>query len=159
MASAASYPHLRLVRGEQDAAKAWKDRRDARAAIMRENHAAAQNAALEPTDPRWVLAMRTQGQLQNGALSPERRRRILRLAHVMGMRPFDANVVIAIVQDHARSGLPLAHAAGTLSLVHRPDKSHPENTRTAGRFWIRWAAALFAAGIATLLLIRWVMGG
>lgn len=57
-----------------------------------------------PTDPRWVLAVRTAEELQGDILSPERRQRLLRLGHAMGLTPFSANLVIAIVQDQARRG-------------------------------------------------------
>jgi hypothetical protein len=62
---------------------------------------------LEPTDPRWVLAVRVAYMIQGGRaaiLRPADRRHLHRLASYMGVRPFDANLVIAIVQDAARSG-------------------------------------------------------
>lgn len=57
-----------------------------------------------PTDPRWVLAVRTAEQLQGAVLSPDRRQKLLRLGELMGLTPFDSNLVIAIVQDQARRG-------------------------------------------------------
>lgn len=66
------------------------------------------------TDPRWVLAVRTGEQLEGTLLTPERRHRLVRLGRVMGLTPFDCNLVIAIVQDQARRGHAPAHcpAAG-----------------------------------------------
>lgn len=78
-------------------------------------------AIIAATDPRWVLAVRTAEQLQGSVLVPERRERLVRLGKVMGLSPFDANLVIAIVQDQARrgnSGGGCAAAAGPrLALV------------------------------------------
>ncbi len=59
------------------------------------------------TDPRWVLAVRTAEQLEGTLLPPEKRQNLIRLGRVMGLNPFDCNLVIAIVQDQARRG----HAA------------------------------------------------
>ena len=83
--------------------------------------------ALAATDPRWVLAARTAMQLQGGQaaiLAPDQRRRLVTMAQRLGLRPFDAGLVIAIVQDAARRGLdPLgAQTEGSLGLVH---EGHP----------------------------------
>lgn len=66
------------------------------------------------TDPRWVLAVRTAELLQGAILSPERRERIVRMARLFDLTPFDANMIIAIVQDQARRGIAphLCPAAG-----------------------------------------------
>ena len=128
-----------------------------RDAVARENRAAAGNTKLSPTDPRWVLAVRAYSQLQGSALTPERRERVLETARLLGVRPFDANLIIAIAQDHARRGEPLTEAAPTLSILARP----PENggrTRWTGTAF-RWIAAVAAAITATVLLIRWLNVG
>lgn len=66
------------------------------------------------SDPRWVLAVRTAELLQGNILSPERRERIVRMARLFDLTPFDANMIIAIVQDQARRGIAphLCPAAG-----------------------------------------------
>lgn len=56
------------------------------------------------SDPRWVLALRTAEALQGSVLPPEQRQKLIRLGKVMGMTAFDANLVIAIIQDQARRG-------------------------------------------------------
>lgn len=75
-------------------------------------------------DPRWVLAARAASLLEGGRaalLTPDRRRRLMSLADRMGLRPFDASLVIAIVQDSARTGngsvLSSPGVAGRLRLV------------------------------------------
>ncbi len=131
-----------------------------RDAVARENRAAAENTELSPTDPRWVLAVRAYSQLQGSALTPERRERVLETARLLGVRPFDANLIIAIAQDHARRGETLAEAAPTLSIVARPPEDGGRTHRTS-RPWtaLRWIAAVAAAVTATVLLLRWLNAG
>jgi hypothetical protein len=66
------------------------------------------------SDPRWVLAVRTAELLQGDILIPECRERIVRMARLFDLTPFDANMIIAIVQDQARRGIAphLCPAAG-----------------------------------------------
>ena len=59
----------------------------------------------DPTDPRWVLAVRTASELQGPVLVPNRREKLVRLGRSLGLSPFHANMVIAIIQDQARRGL------------------------------------------------------
>jgi hypothetical protein len=154
MSSAASHPHLRLVRaGDADEMSGWARERLARQQVMRENRKASLNPALEPTDPRWALAVRTHAQMQGSLLTPERRERVLRTARQLGVRTFDANVIIAVVQDCIRTGRPLSDAQGTLALLAHPrDRARPRHT------WRRLAAAIAAATAMSALLIRWVVG-
>jgi hypothetical protein len=72
--------------------------------IAAENHAAS---GLGATDARWVLAVQVMRSLEGGKaamLRPEKRRGLLVAAQTLGLRSFDANLVIAIVQDGVRSG-------------------------------------------------------
>lgn len=155
MSSAASHPRLRLVGADDGPAHSdWVRSRRTRQAVIRENRRAAQNPALEPTDPRWVVAARAFSQLQGSTMTPERRQRIMRTAHLLGVRPFDASLIIAIVQDRARRGEGLAEAAATLALVHRPKRA-----RSASQTGLRWIAAIAAALMANALLIWWLLAG
>ena len=115
MTQSSAATHLRLVGQEPADLSA----RRAREAVIRENRRAAQQPDLDPTDPRWVLAVRVWSQLDGSALTPDRRERLLATARRLGLRPFDANVIIAVVQDHARRGATLADAADTLANVPR----------------------------------------
>ena len=80
----------------------------------------------DPTDPRWVLALRVAEQLQGPILPPDRRERLLRLARVLGLSVFDANLIIAIVQDQARRGTLPGQCARAgepqLRMVPLPDR-------------------------------------
>jgi hypothetical protein len=99
-----------------------------------------------------VLATRVSSQLQGTALTWDRRQRVLEVAERLGVRPFDANLIIAIVQDHARRGRTLSDAAGTIALLDTP-------MQPTGRFeWLRWLAAVSAAVVANALLIWWLTG-
>ena len=158
MSSAASQPnHLRLV-GNDDAQalESWIATREARKAIIRENQHAAQNTSLDPTDPRWVMAAKTYASLQGSTLSPDRRDRLVHMAKQLGLRPFDANLVIAIVQDHARRGLRPDEAMGSLALIESP-KQRTQTTRRV--MVIRFAIAIACAVVANALLISWLMAG
>ena len=153
MTTADSQPHLRLVGGEDLAGAEAPSAPEAGRQVAVENRKAAGQVGLDPTDPRWVLAVRAYTQLQGTALAFERRQRLLRTARALGVRPFDANVIIAIVQDHARRGSRLDDAAGTLALLGRPP-----GRRRRWELWLRWAAAIGCAGMATAWLIWWVTG-
>jgi hypothetical protein len=150
MASLEAQPHLRLVGGD-----GWWQRAGMRArqAVADENRAAAANPGLSPSDPRWVLAARAYSQLQGSALTWERRMQVMRTAKRLGVRPFDANLIIAIVQDKARRGNGLSEAAGTLALLD------PPAGRSRTWTWARWAAAIACALAANAFLIWWLTAG
>ncbi len=78
--------------------------RDAAREVARENHAARM---IGPDDARWLLAKDAERAIEGGRaaiIRPEVRRRLVSKATGAGLRPFDANLVIAIVQDAARRG-------------------------------------------------------
>jgi hypothetical protein len=94
--------------------------RQARRAITQSNVESAFGAALDPQDPRWLVATETASQLEGSLLTFERRRKVLALANRVGVRPFDANLIIAAVQDRARRGEPIDYAMPTVALTARP---------------------------------------
>jgi len=121
------------------------------AAIERANR---ESARLSHEDVRRIFALEVASSLQGGRaalLTPERRRRLLARAGQLGLRPFDASLVIAVTQDNARRG---AHPSALrddarLDLVGAPEQP---------RDW-RLAIALTAVATATLLalLVAWVL--
>lgn len=124
----------------------------ARHAVSREN---AHAATLTPADARWAMAAATANALEGGAaaiLRPERRHHLVKLATSLGLRPFDANLIIAIVQDAARTGQgPLGpHVADRLALVRHPARE-PADTRAA------IASLLTALTLGALLLISMIL--
>lgn len=122
------------------------------------SHTQTGDPILSPLDPRWVLAVRTVAVLDGGPaaiLTPDRRRGLLRLAETMGLRPFDAAVIIALVQDAARRGEdPLSTGlASSLASVHRPTKHRMD---WADATLAILASILFAAAL-TLAAITWIV--
>ena len=150
----AAHPRLSLARDSGSALSPSERalRLRQRSDVARETQAAGTGTILEPTDPRWVLAVRTQMQLQGTMLTPQRRQQVLRTARLLGVRSFDANLIIAIVQDRARRGEPLAAVAPAIAMVNA---QQPQSERR--RAIARWLNALLAAVIVTVLLIWWVM--
>jgi hypothetical protein len=163
----ASRSVLRLVTGERcgdatsspggdigtnaAAARRW----EAAARVELENRAAA---ALTADDARWALAARTAADIEGGAaaiLRPERRRALVAMGGHLGLKPFDTNLVIAIVQDAARSGEePLGPRARGLLQMVRP----AERPAREGAMWPQIAVAVAAGATLLWLLIRWLVG-
>ncbi len=104
--------------------------------------------ALEPTDPRWVLAVRVQGRLQGAVLGPEDRQKLIRQGRAMGLNGFESNLVIAIVQDQARRGMTIDQAANALRFVPmRGEQVRPPSWWKIG-FWSLAILAIEAAALA-----------
>jgi hypothetical protein len=85
-------------------------------------------------------------------LAFEDRKRVLALAQRIGIRAFDANLIVAIVQDRARRGETLEAAADAIAVVPRPS---PSGSRAAVAW--TWAAAIIVAVVADALLIGWII--
>lgn len=119
----------------------------------------APTSDLQANDARWVFAVRVSKALEPGpepALPPDRRRRLMSIARALGLRPFDANLIIAIVQDAARSGEPLSSSVEErLGLVRPVQRSGVSRTSLL--------LVAFASAIASAALVAWsaawVMGG
>lgn len=128
--------------------------------------------AVDPEDPRWMLALATHQSLQGSMLAFEDRRKVLLLAQRIGIRPFDANLIVAIVQDRARRGEPLEEVAEAIGVVPLPPaKPRPRGIRAAwsgverwkdnasgasAAAWT-WAAAIIVAVVADAILIGWLI--
>ena len=109
----------------------------------------AQPPAMSATDPRWVLAVRVSEALQGALLAPEDRAKLIRLGRMLGLGPFDCNLVIAIVQDQVRRGQTIGDGAAQLQLVPGP---RPNRLRHA------WRVASIAAAILTAeALLLWMI--
>lgn len=125
----------------------------ARRQAVREVESENKAASMSALDPRWALAVRTNTLLQGGKaaiLPPESRRFLVSLGKDINLRPFDSNLVIAIVQDAARAGAdPLgAEARMRLKMVPEPRKEQDQPM-------LRWViAALLLGGTGTWFLIR-----
>lgn len=141
----------------------------ARQRIEEENR---KSARLSPDDARQIVAMRIARALEGGRaaiLTPDIRRDIVTQARRMGLRPFDANLIIAIVQDRARTGEPLDQldTDGRIRLVRgagarRGGLTETGKSETAGvGSPSEMVAACIAFGTAVAmvtLLISWTLG-
>ena len=93
--SSAAVPRLRLVGADEQ--------------VKPQLTAPLQTRLAGTMDPRWVLAVRVAEHLQGSILPPMARDRLVRLGKTLGLSPFDANLIIAIVQDQARRGYAPAY--------------------------------------------------
>lgn len=121
--------------------------REQRRGVARANLLAS---GMAPLDARWIMARRVAEALEGGRaaiLRPERRRELVAAGVRLGLRDFDANLVIAIVQDGRRSG------GGGLSptvedrLTLVPKAAEPETSRLSP--WLPVAATVL--GLALLI--------
>ncbi|MBL8964686.1 MAG: hypothetical protein KF787_02305 [Phycisphaeraceae bacterium] len=123
--------------------------------VVRANREASR---LEDDDVRWVFAQQVREALEGGRaaiLTPDRRRDLVAAGVRQGLRPFDANLVIAIVQDQAREPDEAVNAAipPGLRMVRapRPPAGIPSLAVVA-------AAILILAGLMVATLVAWLMG-
>lgn len=108
------------------------------------------------SDVRWVLAVRVAEQLEGTVLPPAKRDRLVRMGKMFGLTAFDANLIVAIVQDQARRGYAPAHCptAGEPQLRMVPPPQQ--------RQWMTGPRTLLIAGIITgfialeLVVLSWV---
>ena len=76
------------------------------------------------TDPRWVLAVATAQLMEGVVLPPMKRESLMQQGKSMGLSPFDCSLILAIIQDRARRGIPLDECPGVsesqLALIPLP---------------------------------------
>ena len=115
----------------------------------------------DPNDARWKLAEETQRALQGTILAYEDRQRLLGLANKLGIRSFDANLILAVVQDRARRGESIELAADTIEMIPRDAVSAgsapPPAPATDRAAWL--VVAVLVAMAADAALIAWLMFG
>lgn len=123
------------------------------------SRANVESAGLSTDDARWIFAQEVRDSLEGGRaaiLPPAQRRELVASALRSGLRPFDANLVIAIVQDDVRTGArkasPSSPPAG-LQFVRKPDAPLSLGWLLA----VVSVIAILALSIASLL-ISWVLG-
>lgn len=109
-------------------------------------------------DPRWVLAVRVSEGLEGSVLAPQKRERLVRLGKMLGLSPFDANLVIAIVQDQARRGYAPEYCptAGEpqLRMVPLPNLADSDKARRAQRI-MRICFIITGLIGLELLVLKW----
>jgi hypothetical protein len=126
-------------------------------------------SALAATDARWVLASRVSDSLQGGragVLPPESRTKLLDLGRRLGLRPFDCNLIIAIVQDHARcgggtGGEPRSEMVERLTMVPGTTSAIEARELDGGArvWWFAWiGATVILATIFAAAGLAWLNG-
>lgn len=107
--------------------------------------------------------MRVAQALEGAQLRPQKRQKLLELATHLGMRPFDANLIIALVQDRARRGeLEMTLGSGLtrdmasdLTLIAGPARSDRGWWASP---WARRAMLIALSLFWAFLIIRWLVG-
>lgn len=127
---------------------------DARRRIALENRLAADAPGLSPEAPHLRLAGRVAAALEGAVLPPERRDDVVRHARELGIREFDAHLVIAVIQDRVRRGESLDDVLGPLQVL---DRTHRPPIFANLRIVLAGAAIGLAVGLA-MLLVRWLTG-
>lgn len=153
------HANLRLEPTDGDQAevglRARRELESARRRIALENRLASDAPGLDPTAPHLAFAARVANALDGVVLPPERREELLRFARSAGLREFDANLVIAVMQDRARRGESIDDITGPLDVLAAGRTSALRRGFHAIRFGV---ATGLAIGLATLA-VRWVLGG
>lgn len=122
-------------------------------ATSAERDVAAENAsaALGADDARQAFAVAVARSLEGGRaaiLRPDARRSLTSQAGRLGLRPFDAALVIAIVQDAARRG-ESPDSPPMLAAIPTPSQETPSP-------WAGVVGALLAAGLVALV-VWWLL--
>ncbi len=128
--------------------------------VERENRSAG---SIARDDARWILARRAAESIEGGRaaiLRPEVRRRLLSTGQRLGLRPFDANLILAIVQDDARcggtgAGTPLSLSAEATSRLRVVRATPSAEGPSVGLLWIYMAIAFITGIVLAILGIRW----
>ncbi|MFZ4575340.1 MAG: hypothetical protein ACOYN0_13140 [Phycisphaerales bacterium] len=127
--------------------------------VAQENHAAQRAAQSLPDDDlRTVFAVDVARALQGGRaaiLTPERRRALVDGAGSRGMKPFEANLVIAMVQHAAREGEGAAAEPPRRRAPVAANSSPSASGLSAGVLF--GITGLLAA--AMFVVLRWVVAG
>lgn len=131
-----------------------------RAAVAHETLLARETARdlrFDPNDARWKLAIETSRRLQGAVLPFEDRRRLLAMATRLGIRSFDANLIVALVQDRARRGEPVEDAAPTIAMIPAAARDQARSAAREDDTSPTWAIVLLAAGAIDAALVAWLM--
>ena len=127
---------------------------------------------MDPADARWTVAVATAMAVEGGRagiISAERRAGVLELATSVGLRPFDAAMIMAVVQDARRAGeaplsvnvqqrLLLVGGAGIIG-VPMTGASGGSGGATTGRgsAWLAVVWAVLLGLVGMWVMIKWVL--
>lgn len=132
--------------------------------VQEENAAAS---VLDPEDARAILARRVVESLEGGSaaiLRPEVRSRLVTTGVRMGLRPFDANLVIAIMQDDARLAKergkpPTARLSpGAMSRIGMVRGATERGARTSWAVLGRLVISILVGIALATAFAQWILG-
>lgn len=165
-----------ILRQGRDTGSPLRNARETARAVRRVESANRSASNLSPMDARRIFAARVAESIEGGkaALLPvERRQGLMRVARTLGIRTFDANLVIAIAQDAARRGqLGQATADPRLGCVGAPAEAEggqaqslPPREALGGkpstvrrrRALLRLAVIAAIAAVMLASLISWII--
>jgi hypothetical protein len=146
---------LRLTGFHTDTSAQMVRQRDAARQVERENRQASRvTEELTEHDARVLFATRVASSLEGGSaavLRPEPRARLRQMATRMGIRDFDASLIVAIVQDAARRGEDhdSQRTRSMIGLLGRPGASSRRD--------LAWSivVSLLLAIVIMMMLMRW----
>lgn len=119
--------------------------------------AESERVVLSASDARWVMAVRVAASLQGGRaaiLTPTLRHKLVARAVASGLREFDANLIIAIVQDAARTtGAPLSRDVADRLRYVRGQRARQRSIAVS-----IFSSAVIAM-VAFVVLVGWILGG
>ena len=118
-----SHPNVLSIQDERTVERAHAVLIQARQRVALENRLAAGRQDLGHQNPYWRLAGEVASALDGVVLPPERRRRLIDGARRLGVREFDANLVIAVVQDRARRGESLTTEESPIAVFAAQESS------------------------------------
>ncbi|MHC4976575.1 MAG: hypothetical protein ACYTF7_08210 [Planctomycetota bacterium] len=158
MSTKSDTPMLRLTGFDGESSAQMVRHRELSRQIERENRVASRAIDdLDEHDARVVFATRVASTLEGGraaVLRPENRARLRRMAVKMGIRDFDASLIVAIVQDAARRGESYEsdRARSMVGLVG--------GVAARGGRELLWSviASILLGGVLLLMLVRWASG-
>jgi len=121
-------------------------------------------ATVTPADACTIMAATVARSLEGGQaaiLRPERRRNLVAAAGALGVRPFDANLLIAAVQDRVRRGED-PQGAAIAAMLSRPPVTAPQAHATPApaigrRVWLIFATGLVLGVALGAAMIAWIM--
>ena len=156
-----THPNLTLVPAfapEDARVRATRQLAETRRRIAIENRLASNATGLDVSkiekiaSPHLVLAGRIAASLEGAVLPPERRQDLLRFSKSIGVREFDASLVIAVIQDRVRRGESVDDIVGPLEIIAGRGRS----SGLGNLGFVTLGAGLgIAIGLATLL-VQWL---
>jgi len=118
--------------------------------VARENSASAHHGPT-PTDPNVLLLAEINRQMEGSMLPATGRRRVLDRAKQLGIRAFDASLLIAVAQDRARRGE--SFNSGLLPFQPTRVQSLPSH----GKMTALWLGAITLGGLFATLGANWLL--